>query len=42
MKNNITEYTEIPVTFKGTFITVNQREMVWQNNSVYTGYVYMG
>jgi hypothetical protein len=32
----------IPKTFQGHFITINDRVLVWQNNFLYTGYVYLG
>ena len=33
---------QIPTTFVGYSIIVNDRQMIWQNNVIYTGYCYIG
>ena len=32
---------QVPTTFVGHFIMVNNRQMVWQNGVIYTGYCYI-
>ncbi len=39
--NKPIEFAIIPKTFNGTFISHNNRIMVWQNCVIYIGYVYL-
>ena len=39
---SIEKYTEVPTTFVGHEIIVNNRTMIWQNCVIHTGYCYLG
>jgi len=38
---DIPEFETKPTQFMGTFIKVGSRTMVWQNNIIMVGYVYL-
>jgi hypothetical protein len=40
LESNMPKFTTKPTEFMGTWILVNNRVMLWQNNSIVKGYVY--
>lgn len=40
LEQNMPTFNSKPSTFVGQWIIVNDRVMLWQNNSIVTGYVY--